>query len=119
MNEAENPVASNPVTLKDLDEILDLIAGQAISSAPAIREKAANENAADLLPGIIRRLQSHEAKWLVHLIRKDYHLAEIPEYVMLKQFHFVMPNLLKIQNSIHAAIRTLAQPGLKNLPRQP
>ena len=118
-SEFDLPNASNEVTLEQIDAALTQIAANAISSSPAIQAERNDRAPCDILAPIIRRLQSTEAKWLTRMIMKSYSPVTIPEYAALHRFHFMLPKLLEMQNSIVAAIVTLTRPAIAPLPARP
>lgn len=120
MQETElSPRRHDTVTLEEIDLALTEVAASAISSAPHIRAQATERPAWVVLGPILRRLRSSEAKWVVRMIHKSYAPVEIPEYVALHGFHFMLPKLLKIQNSLEAATKLLARPEIARLPPRP
>lgn len=120
MKETElSPRKDDNVTLEEIDLALTEIAAGSISSAPCIRARSTGRQAWVILAPILQRLRSNEAKWLVRMIHKSYAPVEIPEYVTMHAFHFMLPKLLEIHNSLEATIKVLARPEIARLPSQP
>ncbi|KAJ4508685.1 hypothetical protein HRR83_005777 [Exophiala dermatitidis] len=121
MSEAEMPLpdASNQVTLEEIDEALFQIAANSPFSSVEIRWSANNAYPHEILLPIVRRLQSWEAKWLVRMILKSYSPIQIPEHQFMQSFHFLLPDVLAIQNSLEAAVEVLSQEDLRSLPPNP
>jgi DNA ligase-4 len=112
------------VTLEELDDILDQIAALSPFSSVSLREKVngkhgRSNHAEDLLSGVFRVLHSSEAKWMIRMISKSYSPARVPERLAMSKFHFLLPDLLRFQNSIPAAVRLLGRPVLRRMPIQP
>ncbi|KAJ9640098.1 hypothetical protein H2199_006332 [Coniosporium tulheliwenetii] len=71
-----------------------------------------------LLAVIIRRLKSFEAKWLVRMILKDYAPVVLDQQHVLRCFHFLLPALLKFQDTFEAAMHLIKGP-LAEFPSNP
>ncbi|KAI9822583.1 MAG: hypothetical protein M1827_000302 [Pycnora praestabilis] len=103
----------NEVTVEEIDRALAEIAAGCRFSSPKVRE-AAPIALADvpekILKPIFHRLQSREAKWLTRIILRDYPPVILDEGLVLRNFHFLLPDLLKFQSSFDAAIRSLRGP---------
>jgi DNA ligase 4 len=112
------PRFGNEVTLEEINRALDKIAANVKSSAPALRAKASPFDAVEILTPILRRLQSTEVKWLVRILLKSFRPVQIPENVTMEQFHFMLPDLLTIQNDFSAAVHTLSHAELAQLPKR-
>jgi DNA ligase-4 len=112
------PQPGNEVTLEEINEALDEIAANVRSSAPTLRASATFSNTVDILTPILYRLRSTEAKWLVRMLLRSYYPVRIPEEVTMQQFHFLLPNLLTLQNDFRAAMDTLNQAEIMQLPKR-
>lgn len=117
--EFDTPAEAHQVTVEEIDVALTKIAANTIASAPQIRAEMNDQTPADILTPIIRRLRSSEAKWLVRMIMKCYTPAEIPEYAASHNFHFMLPKLLRIQNSFEAAVEVISRQDIAKLPARP
>jgi DNA ligase 4 len=100
------------VTLVEIDQALDWIASRSRFSSDDIRQKtrAAGAEAScvqEELSKIFRRLHSSHAKWFVRVLLKTYDPVDIPEDLTLRCYHFLLPPLLRVQNSFEAAIQYL------------
>ncbi|KAK5319428.1 hypothetical protein LTR20_006177 [Exophiala xenobiotica] len=111
--------AETQVTLVEVDHALLQLAANSGFSSPEISKQKNSIQSHDILFSIVRRLQSHQLKWLVRMILKDYSPIQIPERTVLRCFHFLLPELLAVQNSIDAAVAILGHPQLKSLPPNP
>jgi DNA ligase-4 len=111
--------AETQVTLEEIDQALLQLAANSGFSSPDISKQKNSIQSHDILCSIVRRLQSHQLKWLVRMILKDYRPIQIPERTVLRCFHFLLPELLAVQNSIDAAVAVLGHPQLKSLPPNP
>ncbi|EXJ91963.1 hypothetical protein A1O3_00513 [Capronia epimyces CBS 606.96] len=121
MSEAEMPLpeAGGEVTLEEIDEALLQIAANSPFSSPEIRSSANDASPHDILLPIVRRLQSKEARWLVHMILKSYSPVQIPECPVMYAFHFLLPDILAVQNTIEAAVSILGEEDIRPLPPNP
>ena len=112
------PQPGNEVTLEEITEALDEIAANVRSTAPTLRASATFSNTVNILTPILYRLRSTEAKWLVRMLLRSYHPVRIPEEVTMQQFHFLLPNLLTLQNDFNAVMDTLNQAEIMQLPKR-
>jgi len=119
MHQAENLPAHKKVTLEDLDAALCELAANSGSPAPQMQHFRTKRPRHRILEPILKRLSSKEAKWLMRMLLKSYEPATIPEQTILRSFHFLLPDLLAIQNSFEAAIETLNHEALRKIPPDP
>jgi DNA ligase-4 len=112
------------MTLDELDDIINRVAALSPFSSMNLKEvvdrkfgRSARAN--DLLSGVFRHLHSSEAKWMVRMLSKNYGPAHVPEALAMSQFHFLLPDLLRFQNSIQAAVGLLEKPTIRHMPIQP
>lgn len=114
LQEAENlPQPSRTqVTLEEIDAALIEVAAK-----PGISGHRTKQRRRNALYPILKRLTSAEAKWLMRMILKSYSpVVLVPERTVLEEFHFLLPNLLAIQNSLEAALNTLGHEDLRDIP---
>jgi DNA ligase 4 len=122
MREAEfdRPRAEHEVDLEEIDALFDRVAATYSGSSPELQSRILNPITADeALHPLLRRLQSVEAKWLIRMFLKRYTPIELPERLVMRQFHCVLPDLLCLQNSFIAAIQCLDQPAVSHLCPRP
>lgn len=125
MREAEFslPRPEHEVTLEEIDGLFDRTAATYNGSSPELRRTVADPIGADeALPLLFRRLQSNEAKWLVRMFLKRYTPIEMPEMLVMHQFHCLLPDIFCLQNCFTAAIRCLDDPAVSHFcprPRNP
>ena len=112
------PNDGNEVTLQEINDAFDNIAANVKSSGPRLTAKANLFDAIDILTPILLRLQSIEAKWFIRMLLKSYHPVQIPEKITMEQFHFLLPDLLAIQDCFGAAMEILNRAELVQLPRR-
>lgn len=114
------PPAQPLVSLDEVDEMLQVLAGLSTFSGPqvAILPPGSSETRDALLGNIFKRLQPQEAKWLVRLILKDFSPVRVNEREVLRLFHFLLPDLLQFQNDFRATIEQLRGP-LREYPECP
>lgn len=58
-------------------------------------------------------------KWLVRILMKNYTPVVLPVGLVLRSFHFLLPELLKFQDSFDAAVALLRGPVIGGYPTQP
>ena len=109
------------VTLEEIDETLDRIAATSPFSSIDLREMVAAKYAKpirthDALSVIFRRLNSSEAKWMVRMLLKSYSPVQVPEILAMRQFHFLLSDLLSFQKSFEAAVKLLSGPIVSRMP---
>jgi DNA ligase 4 len=105
------------VTVDQIDEILDHIAVKSSFSSPKLRadvrvRQAAPTDTQSELSNIFRRLRGLEAKWLVRMLLKNYSPIHVPEKIVMQHFHFLLPDLLGIQDSFEAVVELLCEPTI-------
>jgi DNA ligase 4 len=99
------------VTVEEIDSALHKIAARCRCSAPEVRATADHSrDASQDLESLLRRLQSHEIKWLVRILLKDLSPVMLDPNHILRSFHFLLPGLLKFQNSLSHALALLRGP---------
>lgn len=118
MRQAENEKC-RPVTVEQVDDALDRIASRCRFSGPEVREGPAAQDVDEELGPIFRNLQSRDAKWLTRMILKDYSPLIVPQILMLRNFHFLLPDLLRFQDSFKAALEMLQVSSISEFPPRP
>ncbi|KIW07319.1 uncharacterized protein PV09_02169 [Verruconis gallopava] len=96
-----------PVTIEELDMTLHTLASRCRFSDPAVRLNDASTSVDELIGQLFRRLNSVEAKWLTRLILKNFSPVEINYDQVIFEFHFLLPGLLRFQDSFTAAVAQL------------
>ena len=121
MAQCENDIPSpgREITIEDIDQALLQIAANLPNSSPKIKKNRNACSTHDILGPILRSLRSYEARWLVRMILKDYAPVKIPEYSTMFSFHFLLPDILSVQNSFEAAVDMLAKPSISKWPVNP
>lgn len=114
------PPALPAVTVEGLDDACVLLAGCSIFSDPSVAQLPAGsfEMRDAALANLVKRMEPCQAKWFVRLILKDLSPVKIDEPLVLKCFHFLLPDLLRFQQNYDAAIALLKCP-LKDFPEGP
>ncbi|KAF2455694.1 hypothetical protein BDY21DRAFT_387001 [Lineolata rhizophorae] len=97
----------HPVTVEEVDEALDQLASRIKASSPAMRAHPCTKSAEEILKVILLRMRSVEAKWFVRIVLQN-----------LAPIHFLLPSLLRFQDSFSAASQLLDGP-LKKYPANP
>jgi DNA ligase 4 len=119
---AGGPCATPAVTLEEVDDMLLELASHSRFSSPATTAatpRSSSKSKDQLIGDIFKRLSPEEGKWLVRLILKDFSPVTINETLLLKSFHFLLPDLLRFQNDFAAAIRLLKNRTFRDYPAQP
>jgi DNA ligase 4 len=118
--EFDRPRPEHEVTLEEVDALFDRIAAAYSGSSPDLRARVTDPVAADeALSSLFRRLQSVEAKWLIRMFLKRYTPVELPEMLVMRQFHCLLPEILRLQNCFAAAVRCLDDPSVSHLCPRP
>jgi DNA ligase-4 len=113
------PAPGQELTLEDLDQALDELAARSPFSSPRIRSYPGPRDADAILCSLLRKLQSWEAKWLVRMILMNFSPVIVPEHLVMDQFHFLLRDLLDLQNSFEAAGTILTRERIRLLPSRP
>lgn len=109
------------VMLEEVHDMFDRLAGGCSFSGPEICNQvpAGSSEARDqLLGNILKRLRPQEGKWLVRMILKNFSPLVIDEKLVLKNFHFLLPDLLRFQRDFKAAA-SLLKGDLHEYPDRP
>ncbi|KFA53720.1 hypothetical protein S40293_09645 [Stachybotrys chartarum IBT 40293] len=112
------------ITLGEIDDILDQIAAFSPFSSMALKEKIQQKYSQfirrdTLLLSLFQRLHSSEAKWMIRMLSKNYSPVHVPEAPAMNQFHFLLPDLIRFQDTIQAAVELLDTPTIRCMPIQP
>jgi len=98
------------VTVDDVDNALQQMASQCKFSSLEVQAQEGSESSLKLLGSIFVRLRSWEVKWLIRLILKEFSPVVLDVHLVLREFHFLLPELLKFQDNFGAAIALLKGP---------
>ncbi|KAK6428190.1 hypothetical protein LTR95_015670, partial [Oleoguttula sp. CCFEE 5521] len=120
LRDGGGPPAQPIVTLEEVDDFLITLAGGCRFSDPSIQQLPAGSSEArdQLLARLILRLEPVYAKWLVRLVMKDLSPVKVDEGLVLRSFHFLLPDLLRFQQNFALAISLLRGP-LGEYPERP
>lgn len=100
--------AQFPVHVEEVDDMLSTLAGHCRFSDPSfIKPPPGSDTREAELARIINRLSPLEGKWLARLILKCFKPIFIDEFLILKNFHFLLPDLLRFQQDFGAAMLML------------
>ena len=118
------PKLSSSMILEELDEILDWIAAISSFSFVGLRSKIEVKYAQlilsqNMLSTIFQQLHSSETRWMIQMLLKIYSPVHVPGILTMKQFHFLLSDLLGFQNSFDTAVKLLSEPAIKSMPVQP
>ncbi|KXT13167.1 hypothetical protein AC579_9391 [Pseudocercospora musae] len=114
------PAAIPPVTVEEVDDMLQTLAGNCHWSDPPVPRlpPGSSEMRDHTIERILLRLSPNEGKWLVRLILKDFRPIQVDDSLLLKNFHFLLPDLLRFHQDFHAALSMLRN-ELRELPCRP
>lgn len=123
--QAEMPVprTGNEVTVEQVDGALAQIAAKCRFSSPAVRTRGKEADwAASDLDGILRpllhRMNSRDMKWFTRMLLKNFAPVVVPEGLVLRSLHFLLPELLKFQDSFDAVVLLIRGPVIGGFPSQ-
>lgn len=120
MRQAENYVpAGREVSVEEIDEALTLIASRCRFSGPQVRRQHTAVDVDTTLSPLYRRLSSRDAKWLTRMILKRYDPVVFPENFTMAKFHFLLPHLLRFQNTFEGALDMLQSEPMNHFPSRP
>ncbi|KAJ5837073.1 DNA ligase ATP-dependent N-terminal [Penicillium robsamsonii] len=120
MRQAENYIpAGQELSVEEIDRAMVMIASRCRFSGPNARRNRTVVNVDEILSKLYRRTSSRDAKWLTRMILKSYSPVIFPEKYTLKRFHFLMPQLLQLQNSFEGALEILASDPINQFPPNP
>jgi DNA ligase-4 len=108
---------ANEVTIEDIERALSAVASNCIFSSPEIRLSALTGvgfSPEKVLGPLYLRLQAREAKWLTRLILKTYAPVILSETLVYKSYHYLLPDLLKIQDNLPASLQLLPEIDRQN-----
>jgi DNA ligase-4 len=96
------------ITIEIINHVLVQLAANSRFSDEKIRRQRDPEFSIDReLRSVFMRLESWEAKWLVRLLLRDYCTIELNERLVMRCYHFLLPELLAFQNDFEAAFHLL------------
>ncbi|KLJ11095.1 DNA ligase (ATP) [Blastomyces silverae] len=116
--ENDNPEESG-VTVEEIDAVLSDIASRCRFSSPDVRRQRSAASVDEALGPILRRLTSRDAKWFTRIILKDLSPLTLPARLVLRNFHFLLPDVLLLQDSLTAAVALLSRDPIKRFPWHP
>ncbi|CAD0111962.1 unnamed protein product, partial [Aureobasidium uvarum] len=102
------PPALPCVGLQEADDVLHSLAAGNRFSAPSVRQSFRPSASIDSsLADTFMRLHPVEAKWFVRLILKDFASVILNERSIMASIHFLLPDLLALQDSFEDACTAL------------
>ncbi|KAL1586524.1 hypothetical protein WHR41_05266 [Cladosporium halotolerans] len=118
--DAGGPPALPVVTIEEVDDLLTILAGHSIFSDPNIPQLpvGSSETRDVMLANIFKRMTPNQGKWFLRLILKDLSPLRLDDHLILKSFHFLLPDLLRFQATFSSAIALLRGP-LREYPERP
>jgi DNA ligase-4 len=120
MRQAENYVpAGQELSVEEIDCAMAKIASRCRFSGPQVRRNRSAVDVEEVLSKLYRRASSRDAKWLTRMILKTYSPVVFPETFTLKKFHFLLPQLLQLQDSFDGALGMLTSDPICQFPPNP
>ncbi|QQK43592.1 ATP dependent DNA ligase, central [Penicillium digitatum] len=120
MRQAENYIpAGQELSVEEIDRAMAMIASRCRFSGPLVRRNRTAVDLEEILSKLYRRSSSRDAKWLTRMILKSYSPIVFPEQYILKKFHFLLPQLLQLQNSFEGALEMLTSDPISHFPANP
>ncbi|CAG8900458.1 unnamed protein product [Penicillium egyptiacum] len=120
MRQAENYIpAGQELSVEEIDRAMGMLASRCRFSGPQTRRNRTAVDVEQTLSKLYRRSSSRDAKWLTRMILKSYSPVVFPEKYTLKRFHFLLPQLLQLQNSFEGALEMLASDPINHFPPNP
>lgn len=98
------------LAVEDVDAGLADIASRCRFSSPVVQKHVSAEIPVEILKPLLLRMHSREKKWFVRLMLKDFGRVILDDDLVLGEFHFMLPSLLKFQNDFAAAMALLKGP---------
>jgi len=117
------PRSGNEVTVEQVDSALAQIAAKCRFSSSAVRSRSKESDwiASDvdgILTPLLHRMSSRDMKWFTRLLLKNYAPVILPERLVLRSLHFLLPELLKFQDSFDAVVPLIRGPVIGGFPTQ-
>jgi len=123
--QAEMPVprSGDEVSVEQVDGALARIAAKCRFSSLVVRSRLGETDwiASDVdgvLTPLLHRMSSRDMKWFTRMLLKNYAPVVLPEGLVLRSFHFLLPDLLKFQSSFDAVVPLLKGPVIGGFPTQ-
>ncbi|KAB2578198.1 DNA ligase ATP-dependent [Lasiodiplodia theobromae] len=110
IHDSEPLPRGDALTVEEVDRGLHDIASQVRFSSPAVQKHVSADLPQQILTHILLRIHSRDKKWFIRLFLKDYGRVVLDEQLVLGEFHFLLPPLLKFQNDFAAAMMLLRGP---------
>jgi DNA ligase 4 len=99
------------VSVEEVDKAPLVTASRCRFSSPNVRAFAQHEfvqGPTGLPSDLYPLLKARDSKWLTRLILKDYTPVVLPEGLIYRLYHPLLPSLLRIQDELAAALHFLA-----------
>ena len=112
--------AQSPATVESVDAALQQLATRCHFSSLEVQASATgpSSNPDDILKPIYLKLNSSETKWMTRLVLKNLTPIVLEENLVFARYHFLLPGLLKFQDSLSVATGLLRGP-LSRYPSSP
>lgn len=98
------------VLVDEVDTTLEELAATCRFSSPEVRNRSSNPSFEKHFVQLLRRMKSLELKWLARLMLKDFSLVILDYDYVAQAYHFLLPGLLRFQDSFESAVGMLKGP---------
>lgn len=101
-----NPSRSEEVTVEEIDNALGVIAASCRFSSPAVRSiyRTQDQRGQNHIIGdFYARLSPRDAKWFTRLVLKNYEPVVLEEWVVLRAYHTLLPQMVKVRDDLTVA----------------
>jgi len=101
------------VMIEEIDAVLTRIASRCRFSGPSVRGKQTGSTYVNVereLASIYHRLTPCESKWFTRMLLKDYAPVTLPEGSVLRNYHHLLPGIMKMHDSFESAVALLHGP---------
>lgn len=105
------------LTVEEIDETLGRVAAACRFSSPTVRSMYQTPSVRDsntLLARIYTHLGSRDAKWFTRLVLKNYQPVALKAHSVFRNYHPVLPQMMKIKDDLPVAIAYLRQMDAKS-----
>ncbi|KAH8652404.1 hypothetical protein BX600DRAFT_472501 [Xylariales sp. PMI_506] len=112
-----NPTRPTEVTVEEIDETLHNVAAACRFSSTSIRGSRVESFPASTnqeLGHFYQRLSARDAKWFTRLVLKNYEPVVLQENTILRNYHALLPQILKVRGDLLGATQFLQNAHLES-----
>ncbi|KAF2816215.1 uncharacterized protein BDZ99DRAFT_514816 [Mytilinidion resinicola] len=109
--EWDGSLVGDPITVDKILEVLEQLTAKCRFSSPAIQSKRNLSMDTDkILHGVLIKLRSWQIKWFLRVVLQQFTTVALDENLVLREYHFLLPELLHFQNDFEAVFALLKGP---------